>query len=539
MAKRGIRGLLGAAAAIVALVVTGCSSTVDVKYVPDDPSDKSAQTMNLDELASSDFTSIEGVWSGKRSGTIKVDQGQVAWGVDGKEFSVVHGTRFVYLPAPDKPYPGGPLDVSENYVAMQWRAGFPAESAEPKEGDPPRSVTLVFYPAGKPMRIPDAFSIREALPSGVQDVLSSDESKDRILALPGAASGEITANDMQDFVMAKAPAKKQSAAGDGEKKASQNSAANLPQGRMDTAQLGGYNYSSIQGVWSGPRAGILSVHPTQIDWESDGELFAKIKGAKFLYGPGPTEEFSGGVQENNKNYVLMQWVSATSVEPHGSVLVFYPAGAPMVLPEVFGVNRVLPSDVSKDRILGLPGVGVGRLMPANYEPYIMTKITDTPNPVMAAPEASPCVAQVDGAYPCAGRGRPTEAQQLRTVVNGNGTLVTPTKNIGCDISPEGVSCLVNSWPESIKPDDYDENFGGATIIFLGNSGPALLGDRTDVPNYTGANQLPAGQPLEYGTVWYEGDFVFASDFKGLTVWNTRSGEGMFLNREGYRRLSKR
>lgn len=145
-----------------------------------------------------------------------------------------------------------------------------------------------------------------------------------------------------------------------------------------------------------------------------------------------------------------------------------------------------------------------------------------------------CVAPVPGAYPCAGRGIPAEATELtNTGAYGITTFMMPSRNIGCDVYSNGVTCVVDSWATSIF-EGFDPHIGGYVTAGVGDSGPAYLGQGTDVPAFTGANPgAPAGEIIPYGTVWYVGDYVFSSAKSGLTLWNARTGEGALIKRAGF------
>lgn len=145
-----------------------------------------------------------------------------------------------------------------------------------------------------------------------------------------------------------------------------------------------------------------------------------------------------------------------------------------------------------------------------------------------------CVAPVPGAYPCAGRGIPVEARKLtNTGAYGVTTFIMPSRNIGCDVYANGVTCVVESWDTTIY-EDFNPHVGGYVTAGVGEAGPAHLGQGADVPSFTGANPgAPAGEVLPYGTVWYLGDYVFSSAESGLTFWNARTGAGALIKRAGF------
>ena len=144
-----------------------------------------------------------------------------------------------------------------------------------------------------------------------------------------------------------------------------------------------------------------------------------------------------------------------------------------------------------------------------------------------------CEPPTEGAYPCAGRGLPADAQEITTHDESWAIADTPSGNIRCYIgSPGGVDgvlqCAVNSWDSSMMP-NYDPMTDGKTVVHsLANGGPAELGQSGGVPF-----ELPSVETMQYGNVYYWKDFVLASDQSGLTVWSVRSGHGAFFNKQGF------
>ena len=53
----------------------------------------------------------------------------------------------------------------------------------------------------------------------------------------------------------------------------------------------------------------------------------------------------------------------------------------------------------------------------------------------------------------------------------------------------------------------------------------------DAP-YFEYSDVPA-QVLNYGDVVYHDDFVCASAETGLTCWNSKTGQGVFMNKAGF------
>ncbi len=152
----------------------------------------------------------------------------------------------------------------------------------------------------------------------------------------------------------------------------------------------------------------------------------------------------------------------------------------------------------------------------------------------SATKPATCVAPVAGAYPCAGGPIPGDAKPLTVRyddVRGKDAakLVTPSENIVCSMVTDETVCMVLSWDPSISP-TYSELFDGQAAVSLKRGQKTVLGNQMEAPvgSYAqGRDEVP------YGTVWYFGDFVFASEENGLTFWDSQSGYGALINRDGY------
>lgn len=150
-------------------------------------------------------------------------------------------------------------------------------------------------------------------------------------------------------------------------------------------------------------------------------------------------------------------------------------------------------------------------------------------------ESTPCTPPVPGAYPCAGQGIPDDAQPLTTsgftLDKVVGTLTTPTGNIACDVWPEGTRCLALNWGSTMNP-NREPYTPGIDTVALGTSSMPTWSQQSEALFALGLNEaeVPKGAALPYGTVWYHGDFFFASEEDGLTFWNSKSGHGAFINR---------
>lgn len=156
-----------------------------------------------------------------------------------------------------------------------------------------------------------------------------------------------------------------------------------------------------------------------------------------------------------------------------------------------------------------------------------------------ADDTSGCAPPVPGAYPCAGRGLPADAQPIQTVGELGAAAVTPSRNIGCSLHPASsahdsfLMCLVESWDSSMDPNYSDDGGGAMGMDLKADGGPATFTQYGGVPGHLGVNPgIPAGQVMDYGNVYYYGDFVLASEENGLTVWSLVSGHGAFFNKDG-------
>lgn len=315
---------------------------------------------------------------------------------------------------------------------------------------------------------------------------------------------------------------------------------------MNLGEIADADYSSIVGTWTGPSGDQLTVQSTTISWEAYGDPFATIQDNQFVRSVNDGIDYSG-VSELLSDRFDLHWTGSTPDGfAVGSALYFFPPGSAAVDP----VGATIPSDETVGRILALAGSAVGRMYPDDFAPYIMTFAaarTQATGPATSSetkPKAkkAKCKAPVPGVYACAGGAIPKKAKPLTTAYTSQygtsgATLVMPSRNIGCDIFDASdvweahVSCRVDSWEPTMNPNYYDE-IGGQVTATLGSSGPAEFGQAGDVPDYSGANEAPAGQVLKYGKIAYHGVFVFASSEEGLTIWNSATGYGALLNRSG-------
>ncbi|AOZ72936.1 hypothetical protein BK816_06225 [Boudabousia tangfeifanii] len=154
------------------------------------------------------------------------------------------------------------------------------------------------------------------------------------------------------------------------------------------------------------------------------------------------------------------------------------------------------------------------------------------NPAYDLP--GPCVEPVKGAHECAGRKLPDGVPPAQAIGEGETALLqTPTENIGCAFTKTSGYCVVKSWQDRPEP-EYHAKEGGAVTFVLDQSGPSKLGEKNDVPViWAHLPGYPEPETLDYGGLRHWGDFVFATDHTGLTIWNHKTGYGALINKAGY------
>lgn len=328
---------------------------------------------------------------------------------------------------------------------------------------------------------------------------------------------------------------------------SEETATETPSGSFDLAQIAVGDYSSAVGRWSSEAGGTLDIGEDRMEWRgSDDEVFARVEGLVAVpVGAAPPD---GPAQvSGEQELTTLSWVTSEGGFSHGSTLAFLPPGS---AGPVLGMEVEAEDD---DRIIGLPGNRVGRLMPSDLGPYVFSRDGDAPA-AAAVPttdedeDEADCEAPVEGAYACAGGPVPAEATGVTSVIESSGsptaTPVTPTGNIGCDIyvgmtDRPNMACVVLSWRDDppIPPRDADSDWGYPILNF---------GDGREEPFFGGAKGDPfcfmdgacpgedgevvPAQVVEYGEVVHFEGFVCASAENGLTCWNAETGRGAFFNR---------
>ncbi|MDO5535413.1 MAG: hypothetical protein Q4F65_12275 [Propionibacteriaceae bacterium] len=324
---------------------------------------------------------------------------------------------------------------------------------------------------------------------------------------------------------------------------------------FDLAALAQGDYTSAQGTWASPGGGQLVITPTTIEWTEKGKRWASLDGlAVDDVGAGEPLRAS----DRQEQTTMLQWGYSVGGFSHGSLLAFYPVGTPST--DVLRLS--IPSDASIQRIIALPGNGVGRLLPTDGTPYVMVRSDAAASAESAAPsseaeptaEADPdaCRAPAEGAYPCAGGQLPAHATPASAIISGYGLqtaiLRSPTQNIGCAITkePDGATnleCDVSSWSDNapVAPTDHDPEIGYPSIRFGdGSAPPSYGGTKGDPPCHApGAcpgedGRIVQPQIVQYGEVVHFGGFACASESTGMTCWNLASGHGAYFSRANFK-----
>lgn len=148
----------------------------------------------------------------------------------------------------------------------------------------------------------------------------------------------------------------------------------------------------------------------------------------------------------------------------------------------------------------------------------------TPDPT---PESTP---PVEGAYAGAGGPVPAGATEVTTIDttlpdHPTAVVITPSGNIGCDISAGWTGCGVLSL---IEDKTYGETeIGPRWVVSFGDGEPTLESSAARLTFMVTADPV---QVLGYGDIVYFEHTVCASAQNGLTCWDTVTGHGAFLSR---------
>jgi len=99
---------------------------------------------------------------------------------------------------------------------------------------------------------------------------------------------------------------------------------------------------------------------------------------------------------------------------------------------------------------------------------------------------------------------------------------SPTGNIGCAMSDDGVRCDVRqaSWTPPPKPANCELDWGQGVSVETGEAGYVCAGDTT----------LGGTSTLQYGESSKVGDYVCESSEAGMKCENTSTGHGFDVSR---------
>jgi hypothetical protein len=106
-------------------------------------------------------------------------------------------------------------------------------------------------------------------------------------------------------------------------------------------------------------------------------------------------------------------------------------------------------------------------------------------------------------------------------------FLTPSKNIGCDLSASSVRCDIGrrEWKSPSRPVDCALDYGNGIYVEKSKSAKFLC---------TGDSLLGATKDLlEYGHALRAGDFSCDSESSGLRCVNSRTGHGFTLSIQDY------
>lgn len=166
-----------------------------------------------------------------------------------------------------------------------------------------------------------------------------------------------------------------------------------------------------------------------------------------------------------------------------------------------------------------------------------SKSQEKKKPKKEKTSAKPEPEERTGPYPGAGGPIPPNARQVGTVKTpqyGGPVAVfqSPTGNIKCAMSQDGTGCGLKSYWDEMK---YGTNPGGQVRYYVDIPRGEVIG-RGDPPPYArgalGAEDTVVPEVVNYGEVVVYGNQVCASEFHGMTCWDSTTGRGAFMNRAG-------
>ncbi len=163
-----------------------------------------------------------------------------------------------------------------------------------------------------------------------------------------------------------------------------------------------------------------------------------------------------------------------------------------------------------------------------------SETSDTRTREPATPTARATRPNSSGIYPGAGGPRPAHATLITAVYPVEGVasvpimavIKTPSGNIGCEITPDYAGCGIQSY----KSDQPYGSENGIPRWWVPIDGSIEKVEAVRHPLFSKPDRDP--QVIPYGTVVYYEKYVCASEENGLTCWNTETGHGAFMNRDG-------
>ena len=152
----------------------------------------------------------------------------------------------------------------------------------------------------------------------------------------------------------------------------------------------------------------------------------------------------------------------------------------------------------------------------------------------AIPTAGTTKPSSSGIYPGAGGPRPAHAALITAVYPLEGVasvpimavIKTPSGNIGCEITPDYAGCGIQSY----KADQPYGSDNGIPRWWVPIDGSVEKVEAVRHHLFSDPDREP--QVVPYGTAVYYEKYVCASEENGLTCWNTETGHGAFMNRDG-------
>ncbi len=176
------------------------------------------------------------------------------------------------------------------------------------------------------------------------------------------------------------------------------------------------------------------------------------------------------------------------------------------------------------------------------EPTAVAEQSDTATPIQTASEApasqtpgeeattaEPTQLPVPaGVFPGAGRNEAPAGAGTMATEGGIAYVTAPSGNITCAFGPSISECRIASWAQT-QP--YGRS-GGAngnewpnSKVAFGADGSPSVGPVSDA--------IPKIGTLPYGSAAVSGKWACGSAQNGLTCWNTETGHGAIMNRDGY------